>query len=123
VQNLVAVGAFSTIRRSRRQLLWEAGTLRATTGFPELTPLAGDKRQESFPIPEMNAAEETITDYAFQGFSVSRHIMKLYRKTLGRLGAVTSGGLGRSPVGHRVLTAGYMVCLQMPPTAKGGSRS
>ncbi|OPY01980.1 MAG: Error-prone DNA polymerase [Syntrophorhabdus sp. PtaB.Bin047] len=120
VQNLVAVGAFSTIRRSRRQLLWEAGTLRATTGFPELTPLAGDKRQESFPIPEMNAAEETITDYTFQGFSVSRHIMKLYRKTLGRLGAVTSGGLADRPSGTAVLTAGYMVCLQMPPTAKGG---
>jgi len=119
VQNLVAVGAFSTIRRSRRQLLWEAGTLRATTGFPELTPLAGDKRQESFPIPEMNAAEETITDYAFQGFSVSRHIMKLYRKTLGRLGAVTSGGLADRPSGTAVLTAGYLLCLQMPPTAKG----
>ncbi len=119
VQNLVAVGAFSTIRRSRRQLLWEAGTLRAT-GFPELTPLAGDKRQEGLPIPEMNAAEETITDYAFQGFSASHHIMKLYRKALGRLGAVTSGGLGRRPSGTAVLTAGYMVCLQMPPTAKGG---
>jgi error-prone DNA polymerase len=119
VRNLVAVGAFSAIKRSRRQLLWEAGTLRVT-GFPELTPPAGDKRQENLPIPEMNAAEETITDYAFQGFSASRHIMKLYRRTLDRLGAVTSRGLAHRPSGVAVLTAGYMVCLQMPPTAKGG---
>ena len=88
-----------------------------TTG---LAGLEGGQQQESLPIPEMNAAEETITDYALQGFSASCHIMKLYRKALGRLGAVTSSSLVDCPSGATVLTAGYMVCLQMPPTAKGG---
>lgn len=114
-QTLVAVGAFSALKTSRRQLLWEAGTLR-TTG---LAGFAGSEGQESLPIPEMNAAEETITDYAFQGFSASRHIMELYRKALDRLGVLTSSGLIDCRPGAAVLTAGYMVCLQMPPTARG----
>jgi len=114
-QNLVAVGAFTAIKRSRRQLLWDAGTIR-TTG---LTGVNSGQRQESLPIPEMSAAQETITDYAFQGFSASRHIMKLYRQALNRLGAISSVGLIDCPSGTAVLIAGYMVCFQMPPTAKG----
>jgi len=114
-QNLIAVGAFSAIKRSRRQLLWEAGTICDA-------PLAGinsGEREQNLPIPEMNAAEEMITDYAFQGFCTSHHIMKLYRRALDKLGAVTSTGLVNCPSGAAVLTAGYMVCFQMPPTAKG----
>ncbi|MBP1748069.1 MAG: error-prone polymerase [Deltaproteobacteria bacterium] len=114
LQNLVAVGAFSAIKSSRRQLLWEAGTLR-TAG---LAGINSGEAQE-LPIPEMNTAQETITDYIFQGFSPSRHIIKLYRNKLDELGAVPSSRLIHCPSGARVLVAGYMVCLQMPPTAKG----
>ncbi len=115
LQNLVAVGAFSAIKNSRRQLLWEAGTIR-TAG---LTGLNAVKAHESPPIPEMTTGEETITDYIYQGFSPSRHIIKLYREKLDRLGAVPSDRLTERASGSRVLVAGYMVCLQMPPTAKG----
>ncbi len=115
LQNLVAVGAFSAIKSSRRQLLWEAGTIR-TAG---LTGINSGEAKEHLPIPEMNAGEETITDYIFQGFSPSRHIIKLYRKQLDALGAVPSSRLIHCPFGANVLVAGYMVCLQMPPTAKG----
>ncbi|MHB8111432.1 MAG: DNA polymerase III subunit alpha [Syntrophorhabdaceae bacterium] len=114
LQNLVAVGAFSAIKNSRRQLLWEAGPIK-TAGLAGLNAA----EQGHLPIPEMNAAQETVTDYMFQGFSASRHIMKLYRKTLDNLGAVKSSGLSACPSGSRVLAAGYMVCLQMPPTARG----
>jgi len=109
------VGAFSAIKRSRRQLLWEAGTIRDAG----LAGINSGEREQNLPIPEMNAAEETIIDYAFQGFCASHHIMKLYRRALDKLGAVTSTGLVNCPSGAAVLTAGYMVCFQMPPTAKG----
>jgi error-prone DNA polymerase len=115
LQNLVAVGALSAIKRSRRQLLWEAGTIR-TAG---LTGIDSAEGKERLPIPEMDTGEEIITDYIFQGFSPSHHIIKLYRKKLDELGAVPSSRLIHCPSGARVLVAGYMVCLQMPPTAKG----
>ena len=110
-ESLVAVGAFDGIKRSRRQLLWEAGAMKAAGfTFPE---------EEDLPIPEMGMAEETLTDYAFQGFSAARHIIKLYRKGLDRIKAVKSADLTRRRSGDRVLIAGYRICLQMPPTAKG----
>jgi error-prone DNA polymerase len=114
MQNLVAVGAFDAIRRSRRQLLWEVGTIKAAG-------LAGMAygEQEGLPIPEMSPAEETVTDYTFQGFSAARHIMKLYREKLDRLKALTSKELILCKSGETVLIGGYRVCLQMPPTAKG----
>ncbi len=115
LQNLVAVGALSAIKNSRRQLLWEAGTIR-TAG---LTGLDAGAMHEKLPIPEMTAREETITDYIYQGFSPARHIIKLYRKKLDMLGAVPSDRLIRCSSGSKVIVAGYMVCLQMPPTAKG----
>jgi error-prone DNA polymerase len=115
LQNLVAVGAFDAIKNSRRQLLWEAGTLR-TAGLPGLNT---GEAHEGLPIPEMTTGEEIVTDYIYQGFSPSHHIMKLYRRRLDRLGAVPSGRLIDCPSGSKVRVAGYMVCLQMPPTAKG----
>jgi error-prone DNA polymerase len=113
-ENLVAVGAFDKIRRSRRQLLWESGTIK----------MAGPAgiiygEQEDLPLPEMDLVEETAIDYALQGFSASRHVMKLYRGRLDRLKAITSKELTLCKSGERMLIAGYRVCLQMPPTAKG----
>jgi error-prone DNA polymerase len=114
LRNLIAVGAFDEVRRSRRQLLWEAGTIR--TGG--LSGMIFD-RQNDVAIPEMGIVEETIIDYALQGFSPPRHILSLHREMLEGLGAIVSGDLARSQSGDTVLIGGYRVCLQMPPTAKG----
>ena len=113
-ESLVAVGAFDAIRRSRRQLLWESGTIK-TVGPAGIA--YGE--QEDLPLPGMDIVEETIIDYAFQGFSTSRHIMKLYRGRLDSLKAITSKELSLCKSGEKTLIGGYRVCLQMPPTAKG----
>lgn len=117
LQRLIAVGAFEMLQQSRRQLLWEAGTMRAAGGALGMISDGG----EILPIPEMTMAEETRIAYAFQGFSAGRHIMEEYRQTLNRLRAVKSGDLSRCPSGSAVLIGGYRVCLQTPPTAKGYS--
>ena len=117
LQSLIAVGAFETLRRSRRQLLWEAGIMSVAGGLSGMS-LGG---QENLPIPEMSMVEETLVDYAFQGFSATHHIMELYREKLNRLKAVKSKELSRCASGTIVLIGGYRVCLQMPPTAKGFS--
>jgi error-prone DNA polymerase len=114
LQNLIAVGALDTIRPSRRQLLWEAGTI----NMAGLTGMTFETEEEVV-LPEMDLTEETVIDYTVQGFSPPRHIMKVFRKALNRLGATTSGGLARSRLGETVRVGGYKVCLQMPPTAKG----
>lgn len=116
LQNLIAVGALSSLKGSRRQLLWEAGTIR-NTGLSGMNV----QIEENLPIPEMNVVEEILADYAFQGFSAPHHIMNLYRETLDRLKAVKSTNLVRCRSGSIVLIGGYRVCLQMPPTAKGFS--
>ncbi|HEX2965235.1 MAG TPA: error-prone DNA polymerase [Syntrophorhabdaceae bacterium] len=115
LQNLIAVGAFEVLRQSRRQLLWEAGTMR-TNGT--LHVVSADTLN-GLPIPEMSRTEETITDYMFQGFSASHHIMELYRKKLSALRAVKSSALACYKTGSHILIGGYTVCIQMPPTARG----
>jgi error-prone DNA polymerase len=115
LQNLIAVGTFEALQRSRRQLLWEAGTIRTTGG---LSGISTDC-EEGLPIPEMTVREETITDYVFQGFSASHHILELYREKLNILKAIKSSALTHYRSGSPVVIGGYTVCLQMPPTAKG----
>lgn len=117
LQNLIAVGAFQAVGRSRRRLLWEAGAM----GTPGELPGTRVISQQTLPIPEMSVAEETLIDYSFQGFSAGRHILELYREKLRHLKAVKSSELTLYPSGSPVLIGGYKVCLQMPPTAKGFS--
>lgn len=76
-------------------------------------------REGGLPIPEMTVREETITDYVFQGFSASHHIMELYREKLNTMKAIKSSALAHYRSGLPVVIGGYTVCLQMPPTAKG----
>ncbi len=115
LQNLIAVGAFEVLQCSRRQLLWDAGIIGTAGGLSGMR--TGDK--EGLPIPEMSQSEETIIDYAFQGFSASHHIMELYRERLNILKAIKSTALASYRSGSFVMIGGYTVCLQMPPTAKG----
>jgi error-prone DNA polymerase len=114
VQNLIAIGAFDTIRRSRRQLLWEAGLV-SEAGFSWIVLESSEK----IPLEEMNSHEETVADYTIQGFSAPHHLLNIYRKRLMELGAVTSSMLPRYRTGDQVKVGGYCVCLQVPGTAKG----
>ncbi len=115
LRQLIAVGAFDTIDRSRRQLLWEAGMFtpldRQGIGYDGIAYRA--------PLEEMTAAEKTVVDYTIQGFSSAGHLMSLYRARLAAAGAITSAALAACAGGDSVRIGGYCVCLQVPPTAKG----
>ncbi len=114
LRNLIALGAFDSLKRSRRQLLWEAGTI-DTSPFSDLPVHTTGE----VPLDEMTVAEETLADYSIQGFSPARHLLTLFRERLAGLGAVTSSRLSAYPSGREVKIGGYCVCLQVPPTAKG----
>ena len=114
IQNLIAVGAFDGIDRSRRHLLWELGSLEMT-GYDGMDLPASEK----VALDEMNCREELVADYSIQGFSARRHLLEEYRERLNHMGAVGSSQIGRSVSGRDVRIGGLTVCLQMPPTAKG----
>ncbi len=114
VQNLIAVGGFDAIDRSRRHLLWELGTY-AATGIGGIDFCASEK----VALDNMTVREETMVDYSIQGFSARRHLIAHYRERLHRMGAVGSSEIEQSVSGREVKIGGLTVCLQMPPTAKG----
>jgi error-prone DNA polymerase len=114
IQNLIAVGAFDGIDRSRRHLLWELGSLEMT-GYDGMDLPAVEKVL----LDEMTAREELVVDYSIQGFSARRHLVDEYRERLAGLGAVRSSVIAVCPSGTDVSIGGLTVCLQMPPTAKG----
>ncbi len=114
LRNLVVIGAFDRLERSRRQLLWMLRTLRI--GGPQGIDLAAVERA---PLDEMSHREELLSAYSVQGFSASSHLLDLYRDKLKQSGAVMSSQLAGLPSGAAIKAGGYNVCLQMPPTAKG----
>jgi error-prone DNA polymerase len=114
IQNLIAVGAFDGIDRSRRHLLWELGSLEMT-GYDGMDLPTSEK----VALDEMSCREEIVADYSIQGFSARRHLLEEYRERLNHMGAVGSSQIGRSVSGRDVRIGGLTVCLQMPPTAKG----
>jgi error-prone DNA polymerase len=114
IQNLIAVGAFDGIDRSRRHLLWELGSLEMT-GYDGIDLPA----REKVSLDDMTAREELVVDYSIQGFSARRHLIDEYRERLAGLGAVRSSIVAVCPSGTNIKVGGLSVCLQMPPTAKG----
>ena len=114
IRNLIAVGAFDEMERSRRKLLWELGTLQV------LGPGGMDlETTDEVHLDEMTPWEELAADYSIQGFSPEGHLMREYREGLARIGALVSSRLEGWASGARVRIGGLSVCLQVPPTAKG----
>lgn len=114
LRNLIVVGAFDALHRSRRQLLWDAGAMRVS-GLSTMNMESSDKA----PLDEMTSIEETIADYSLQGFSPSGHLVRIFRKLLETSGAIKSSQLAGCSSGEYVKIGGYCVCLQVPGTAKG----
>ncbi|HAR97050.1 MAG TPA: error-prone DNA polymerase [Deltaproteobacteria bacterium] len=113
-QNLIMVGAFDGIDRSRRHLLWDLGSMQSTgcdgIEFPASSRVALD---------EMTASEELMVDYAIQGLSPQRQLLEEYRDRLAGIGAIGSGNIPHCRPGEKVKVGGLTICLQVPPTAKG----
>lgn len=114
VRNIIMAGAFDALHPSRRQLLWEAGTLDRPV-FRGMTVNDGDQ----VPLDEMTWEEDVAAQYEIQGFSPHRQIVAVYREKLNGLGGVTSAGLARCVRGETVTVGGYCIVLQRPGTAKG----
>ena len=114
MQNLIMVGATDSFGRSKRQLIWELGLLdkKGREGLPMVYP------STEVPLPGMTCLEELAAEYNIQGLSAGSHPMEIYRKEI-PAGVLKTAEAAALPAGTEVRVAGYVVCHQVPATAKG----
>jgi DNA polymerase III alpha subunit len=133
LERLIRVGALDSLRRPRRELLWQlrevAGAARGridgrSTRGGAFTRAASRPMALRLPatdaptLPGLTESERIGDAYAVIGLDAKRQVVGLYRRALDRLGAVTNGALSdRSP--GRVRIGGLVVTRQHPMTAKG----
>jgi error-prone DNA polymerase len=125
-ETLAAIGAFASLRGTRRQNVWTlaappVGPLFATVQS-EHPPEAGNGAPAVVPhspLPEMTEIERLEADYAGTRVTVGRHPMALRRVELARRGVTRAADLARGWPGQRIRVAGSVIVRQRPGTAKG----
>lgn len=127
VENLIWVGAFTSLGLTRRELLWQAGLY---LGPEEGERQSGGRRDDpqlplglgdpfaGIPFPDLTQADRLVAEYRMLRFSTELHPLSLLD---GRLppGRVTAAHLPDLPQGATVTVAGIVVARQRPGTAKG----
>jgi error-prone DNA polymerase len=120
VRNLVMVGAFDSLGRPRRQLLWDwqerwdgRGLRRGVDpqrelGLPSSPP----------PLPDLAEDEAVHLEYRIADLSTGKHLIHFWRERLDSLGVTPSLEAQRLPSGRRVRVAGLVITRQAPATAK-----
>jgi error-prone DNA polymerase len=112
---LARADAFGSLRRSRRDALWDAlpGT--------EVAPLfsGGQPDDEPVALPGLSLRDEVVADYRTQGLSLRAHPLTFLRGEIDRLKAVPTGRLADLPDGKWVRVAGLVLLRQRPGSAKG----
>jgi error-prone DNA polymerase len=100
----------------RRDALWQIARSTRRPG-PLLDEL--DTPDASSPLARMTDEERLVADFSGTGLTVGSHPMRFRRPALDDKGVVRAADLERLPNGHRVRTAGCVICRQRPGTARG----
>lgn len=114
VENLILAGALDGWGKSRRQLLWDLGTLDYREGTLDL-PYEDDP----VPLTEVTDSEARDMEYSLLGVMLHEHPMRLYRQQLEAQGILGSRDVARRASKASVTVGGMVVVHQAPPTAKG----
>jgi error-prone DNA polymerase len=124
LERLIRVGALDSLRRPRRELLWQlrevAGAVRGSVpGWVAGRPMDLRLPPTDAPaLPGLTESERIGDAYAVVGLDARLQVVGLYRGVLDRLGAVTNAELAARRPG-RVRLGGLVVTRQHPMTAKG----
>jgi error-prone DNA polymerase len=113
VEDVIRAGAFDSLGRSRRELLWALGELQYEEEAllePPVTPVE---------LPELETGEALSWDYELLGLSPEDHPMRILRPRLREQAMTTAEGLLSLPPGRTARVAGLVIMRQAPPTAKG----
>jgi error-prone DNA polymerase len=114
VENLIRAGALDGWGLSRRQLLWELGSLRDHSGELPL-PAAG----EPVELPPLSPAAALWAERAVQGLSAGEHPLSHLRPALRQQGVLTCATAAATAGDQTIQVAGLLVVHQSPPTANG----
>ena len=113
IERLIQAGALDRWHASRHQLLWDAGVLYKARGRLPLrleTPLAQ--------LPEPTAMERLNMEFASTGLSTQHHPMQYFRKWCDERRILHSKQVMRARERAVIETAGMVVIIQAPETAK-----
>ena len=116
LEALATAGAFGCLGLSRRQALWQAGSV--IQSRPDR--LSGIVTGVHAPqLPGMSDEEEAVADLWATGVAPDGHPTTFVRPHLDELGAVTAVGLRSLESGTRVRVGGVVTHRQRPATAGG----
>ncbi len=113
VERLIQAGALDRWGNSRHQLLWDAGVLYKSRGRLPLR-LATPAVQ----LPEPTAMERLNMEFASTGLSTQHHPMQYFRKWCDERRILHSKQVMRARERAVIETAGMVVIIQSPETAK-----
>ncbi len=113
---LAAAGAFSSLKISRRNALWEG---RRPLTLPLFSRSNTCQEANSGLFLTITPGEELCLDYSTKGLCLSHHPLSLLRSRLEVYGVLTAQQLTQHANKSRVRVAGMVLCRQKPLTAKG----
>ena len=113
VERLIQSGAMDSWHSSRHQLLWDAGVLNKSHSHLPM-PLATP--EVSLPAP--SPMERLSMEYAASGLSTRHHPMQYYRGWCAERRILHSKQVMKARQGAVIQTAGMVVIIQAPETAK-----
>jgi error-prone DNA polymerase len=122
IERLIRAGALDSLRRPRRELLWQLREVMGATRAP--APRAAAQMDLRLPptpapdLPPLTERERLGDSYEVLSLDAGRQVVSLFRPALDRLGAVTNASLADRGPGP-VKLAGLIVTRQHPMTARG----
>ena len=113
IERLIQAGALDRWHQSRHQLLWDAGLLYKGRGRLPLR-----MKTPTVQLPEPTPMERLNMEFASTGLSTEHHPMQYFRAWCAERGILHSVGVMRARERTVVETAGMVVIIQAPETAK-----
>jgi error-prone DNA polymerase len=122
IERLASADAFTSLRLSRRQALWDARSLVAAPDLPLFRAMnareEGAERAQ-MQLPAMPLSEEVVADYQTTRLSLKAHPMAFLRPGLAARGFVRAVDLRNRKLRSMVQIAGVVLIRQRPGSAKG----
>jgi len=116
LEALAHAGALAAFGLRRREALWQASAVERdpTSLLAHVRPPRGGT-----PLPEMNAWDETVADYAASALTTGPHVVAYLRDELRARGVTAAADLPGVRHGAPVTIAGHVIVRQRPGTARG----
>ncbi|MCB9367514.1 MAG: DNA polymerase III subunit alpha [Calditrichaeota bacterium] len=121
LENLVLSGAFDSLHKNRKELLFSLGTILPPAETGRLV-LALDLEPVISRRPDFDAFTRSMQEHRVLGFSPDRHIISFWRESLAKRGIQTCRDVKTNQDSKAVLSAAGVVIRPHTPPTKSGKR-